>query len=236
MIISHRLKFACFRVPKTGSTTMMFMLRMSDVWDENDILTAVGMGRFPPVNTRDYARELREGGGPIIQQERGVFMHSTPEQAIEAGHITQEQLEEYHVFICCREPLARYMSAFRHRNRKIPDPVLFRDDIDNEVDYGLLTKPTVDYAYSNGVLVADCLDFADYAVEVKRLLAAVGVTFFPIIPRMNRQEQVLLNDIDPSTDYWTPSYEAVIEARFAEDFAFYDAFKAGNIPTQRNQL
>ena len=78
MIISHRLKFAFFRVPKTGSTTMEFMLRLSDVFDQNDMLSASLQGGFPAVNVPDI-ESLRRQGKLMPGLVKGNHMHLTPE-------------------------------------------------------------------------------------------------------------------------------------------------------------
>lgn len=228
MIISHRLKFAYFRVPKTGSTTMEFLLRLADRLDQDDIMSAAMRGGFPAVNAPDFLLDKRLGRvqpGDLP----GLTMHLTPAQAVIDGYITQAQLEEYTVFVCCREPMDRYFSAFKHMYRRMPIRDQFVADIEAANDYGILTKPTVDYAYSNGVLVADLLDFDDYQLELKRMLAVVGADIFPVIPRMNLVVGPLMNDTPTQADYWTPALRATILTKFAADKTLWDGMKAGTL-------
>lgn len=231
MFIIPRLKKAYFRVPKTGSASQSFVLRMADVATEDDIVTGLPIGGFPGYNVPDYEqmrREGKEGLNELVKKMGGMPQHFTPQHAINAGLITQEQLEEYQVFICCRNPLDRYLSAFKHQDRKMPVASNFRDDIENNVDYKLLTRPTVNYAYCGGVMIADLLDFDDYEAETRRMLAAFGGDIFPIIPRMNNGNSgPLFNDTPNAEDYWTPALKEKIRTRFAADVELYESMKAG---------
>jgi len=191
-------------------------------------MTPVGAGGFKAANTPDYVQMILEGTSKA-RERRNNLMHATPEDAIEFGYITQEQLEEYEVFICCREPLDRYMSAFRHINRRIPDPGIFKVEIEKEINYGLLTKPTTDYAYSNGVMIAELLDHGEFVEETRRMLAAFGSHVFPIIPQLNMRRTVLLNGVNPLTDYWTPELQDRVKQRFAGDVTLHENMKAGTL-------
>ena len=84
MIISHRHKFAFFRIPKTGSTTVAFMLRMCDVFGDDDVVTNAPVGGFPPINC-----------DPTIRgEDGGTSPHMTPQEAVAAGFIMVAQLQE----------------------------------------------------------------------------------------------------------------------------------------------
>ena len=100
MIISHRKKFAFFANPKTGSKAAGIMLRMSGVFDENDLLIKQ---RFAGTRTADICV-------PAYNLE-GVPDHLTPTGAIEDGYITLEQLREYNCFAFLREPEERYHAS-----------------------------------------------------------------------------------------------------------------------------
>jgi len=234
MLISHRMKFAFFRVPKSGSTTMEFMLRMTDAFDKDDIVTGMQVGGFKQINTPDFGALIDKGllgRGGVVD---GHFvpadhMHLDPSQAIEAEYITQAQLEEYTVFTCVRHPLKRYLSAFRHANRKIPDPGMFQTSIHKGAKFGLLTKPTHDYLYCNGVQVADPLDFEHYLPEIQRMLACVSDFTFPVIPKMNARHGPLMNDAPTDEHYWTPELKEKVCEVFAEDVLLYDSMKAGDL-------
>ena len=85
MIISHRKKFAFFANQKTGSKAVGLILRLSGIFDENDIMIAQP---FPA--TRTAAIELPAYN--IGDRRSSGVNHMTPSRAIEAGYITLEQL------------------------------------------------------------------------------------------------------------------------------------------------
>ena len=235
MLISHRMKFAFFRVPKSGSTTMEFMLRMTGRFDDDDIVTGMQVGGFRQTNTPDFGDMIRRGKLGVNGMVNGHFvpadhMHLDPSQAIEEGYITQEQLEEYAVFTCVRHPLKRYISAFKHSQRRMPAPHLFVMSIEEKgSDLGLLTKPTHDYIYCNGVQVSDPLDFEVYQPELRRLLSHVSDFSFPVIPKMNGRRGPFMNDVPTDAHYWTPELKATVCEVFAKDVEIYDAMKAGEL-------
>ena len=88
MIISHRKKFAFFANQKTGSKAVGLVLRLSGIFDENDIMIAQP---FPA--TRTAKIELPEYN--LNEHKTHIVNHFRPEDAIEAGFITLEQLREY---------------------------------------------------------------------------------------------------------------------------------------------
>lgn len=230
MIISHRLQFAFFRVPKTGSTTMEFLLRQSDVFDQNDVMTGVMVGDFPPFNTPDYDAIVQtEGNIRINQSKQSLHMHLTPEEAISEGYITQAQLEQYSVFACVRNPVDRYVSAFRHSNRKFPDPSMFIVAVNANATFGILTRPTVEYVYSNGVRVCDVLDFDNFQTELRRMLATVGADIFPLIPSLNVRRGPFMNANPTNESYWTPDLKTTMRENNTEDVALYNSMKAGTL-------
>lgn len=235
MIISHRNKFAYFRVPKTGSSGMSFMLRMLPVWNEEDIMTPVHNGGWPGYNVPKMpdGMTVNEERRLIPEQDRVInHMHLTPEMAIEAGYITQEQLEEYNVFIACREPCARYVSMFKHKYRRLPVVEQFVEGVDNGEDFHLLERRTTAYAYSNGVLVADVLDFSNYANEVRRMLATLSDLQFPIIPHINRRRVPAINGgLLTEDDYYTEALREKVREKFSGDVDLYNGMKAGTLPS-----
>ena len=196
---------------------MSFMLRLSDVWDENDIATGMRMGGFEILTL-----------SPEVPR-RVQRMHFTPEMAIQEGWITQEQLEEYNVFCTIREPGDRYISMYTHANRRIADKEKFRLNAANDFDYGLLEKRQKLYVYSNGVKVCDMLDFGNFEQETKRMLKTINGDFFPIIPKMNDRA----NNIPPNQDrssFIDDATQAIIDVKFAEDIQLYNDMKAGTVP------
>lgn len=232
MFISHKLKKALFRVPKTGSSTMAFVLRFANRTHPTDIATEMMLGGFKGSNTIDYRDMIRKGAGrtavgKLIETRGGMPQHLTPQGAIDNGYITQEQVEEYQVFVCCRDPYQRRVSAFLHSHKRMPLIEDFRSDLETSREYGLLVRPTVDYAYCGGKMIADLLDFDDYVNETKRMLAAFGGDIFPLIPKMNvSNPNVFVNAVETKEDYWTEELKELIQERDADDFALWNLMKA----------
>lgn len=214
MIISHAKKFAFFRIPKTGSTTTEFMLRMTGAFtDPTDILTGIMVGGFTNKN-------ISSDSPPDIKLEPGRHLHLTPEAAVEHGYITQAQLEEYDCFATLREPLSRHLSIFFHAVR-IADPMLFRAGLENHTDYGLLERRSTKYFFSNGVPVCRPLDFDNIVPETRRLLALVGADTFPVIPNMNPARAQLPDGVTRD-DYWDEGLIELARRKYAEDLVLYD--------------
>ena len=160
MIISHRLKFAFFANPKTGSKAAGIMLRMAGVFNENDLLIKQ---RFAGTRTADICV-------PAYNLE-GVPDHLTPEGAIEDGYITLEQLREYNCFAFLREPEDRYYAS------RIA-MVLNRHGI---VSNGLpLEKPhraQFEYFLVGDEQVVTPLDFGNYNAGIRHMYKILGAKF-----------------------------------------------------------
>lgn len=104
MIISHRKKFAFFANQKTGSKAAGLMLRLSGIFDENDIMS---YQPFPATRTVDIELPAYNLNG-----HRNLSVdHYTPQKAIDAGFITVEQLREYDCYAFLRDPEERFMAV-----------------------------------------------------------------------------------------------------------------------------
>lgn len=217
MIISHRLKFAFFRSPKTGSTTTELILRMCGVFD-------------PEV---DVCSEMTRYG---MQGDVKALPHMSPIEAIEAGFLTIEQAREYTMYATLRDPLSRAVSVFGHAQGKIPainNPEVFASEVLKSRDYGLLEKPQVDYFYVDGELVCKPVAFKDFVKSLKGLLKIIGKlpgaskpVDFPVIPNFNvttgkMNNQNRQNWIDNSPD---PKVKEHLLLKFADDAALYESF------------
>jgi len=174
MIISHTKKFCFFRVTKTGSTTAQVMLRLTDAFDtEKDILTAPPEWKLPAYNVREP-----------------LWKHSTPQDAVDAGVITVDQLMEYDCYAFVRDVDTRFVSAYHHANPLDgPQPKTFlkrmqRPNQRNKLQ-GLVGRPQVDWFHVNGIQVVTPLDFADYANELKKIIYPLGGNRFENIPHLN---------------------------------------------------
>ena len=160
MIISHRLKFAFFANPKTGSKAAGIMLRMAGVFNENDLLIKQ---RFAGTRTADICI-------PAYNLE-DVPDHLTPRGAIEEGYITLEQLREYNCFAFLREPEDRYYAS------RIA-MVMNRHGI---ISNGLpLEKPHLaqfEYFLVGDEQVVTPLDFGDYNAGIRHMYDTLDAKF-----------------------------------------------------------
>ena len=158
MIISHRKKFAFFANQKTGSKAVGLILRLSGIFDENDIMIAQP---FPA--TRTAAIELPAYN--LGDHPTHIVNHMTPTQAIDAGFITLNQLREYDCYCFLREPKERFLasrSAMMHdRNGNIAMPGRRVAGV---------APPQHTFFYVDDEQVVEPLDFDDYEIEIKRLL------------------------------------------------------------------
>lgn len=104
MLISHRKKFAFFANQKTGSKAVGLMLRLSGIFDENDIMS---YQPFPATRTVDIELPAYNLNG----QRNASVDHFSPQKAIDAGFITLEQLKEYDCYAFLRDPEERFMAV-----------------------------------------------------------------------------------------------------------------------------
>jgi len=212
MIISHRLKFAFFRVPKTGTTTAQFFLRCSGAFDEEDILSGMGEHGFAP--TDGLLTEPRD----IVTQA-----HYTPAQAVEHGLITLEQLREYKTVSFIRNPYDRQLSAYIHGVGIVCDPTYIKRLIKDAPRRGILQAQQSDWFYIDGELVVEPMLFNDYESHLRELLAYVGGIDFPIIPPMNARNAAKK---EYTMEEWmNPEFMAFIEDKYARDIELYEDTK-----------
>lgn len=102
MIISHSKKFCYWKIARTGSNTAELCIRMSGVLDlEQDLVTSCHF--FPASHN--------------VQEQENMSGHTTPDEAISLGYITQAQYDEYDHYTIVREPLERWVSAYAYHCR-----------------------------------------------------------------------------------------------------------------------
>lgn len=175
MIISHRLKFAFFASQKTGSKAVGLMLRLSGIFDENDIMIAQP---FPA--TRTAAIELPSHN--LGDHSTAAANHMTPQRAIDAGFITLEQLREYDCYAFLRDPEQRYLasraSMQMDRNGNIAMPGRRKSGV---------APPQFEFFYVGDELVVAPLDFDHYEDEVRNLIRKLGGTEHMDVPQVIKQ-------------------------------------------------
>lgn len=180
MIISHRLKFAFFASQKTGSKAVGLFLRLSGIFDKNDIMI---MQPFPA--TRSVSIELPAYN--IGDYSTYKVNHMTPSDAIEAGFITLEQLREYDCYAFLRNPKDRYISSRasmmigRKGNIAMPG---------NRVSG--VAPPQYKFFYVGDEQVVTPLDFDKYEDELRMLLKKLGGYEHMDIPRIAKHFPVHL--------------------------------------------
>lgn len=162
MIISHRLKFAFFANQKTGSKAAGLMLRLSGIFDENDIMT---LQPFPA--TRTVRIDLPEYN--LNGHDSRKVDHFTPLDAIEAGFITLEQLREYDCYAFLRDPEKRFLSVRAamqmNRDGRFATP---------QNPCGWLAPPQYNFFYVNDERVVTPLNFDNYEDEIRMLIDKLG--------------------------------------------------------------
>lgn len=244
MIISHAKKFAFFRVPKTGSTTAEFMLRIGDGFDDAEIIATRGFGKLDNLNlpsdledrlaTPEEARDMslanKASGRPSFPEsipDTGLIpapnaVHMTPTEAIGAGLITIEQLREYSCYAYLRDPYERYLSAFNFTIGRVGGmPDIFRDIVSRDVGMGLAARPQKDYFFVDGEQVVEPLDFSRYTEELKRVIAASGGYPFKNIPKLNTRSGRLQGLT--SNDYYDQPTRQRVAVKCQEDIQFYQS-------------
>lgn len=175
MIISHRLKFAFFASQKTGSKAVGLMLRLSGIFDENDIMiaqpfpaTRTARIELPAYNLGDYSTAAAN--------------HMTPQRAIDAGFITLDQLREYDCYAFLRDPEQRFLasraSMQMDRNGNIAMPGRRVSGV---------APPQYEFFYVGDELVVTPLDFDYYEEEVRDLIRKLGGVEHMDVPEVTKE-------------------------------------------------
>lgn len=163
MIISHRKKFAFFANQKTGSKAAGLMLRLSGIFDENDIMMAQP---FPATRSVDIELPAYNIG----DYSSLAVAHMTPTDAIEAGFITLEQLREYDCYAFLRDPEERFMASRAamqmNRNGKAFTPL--------RPYGGKPHPPQYTFFFVGDEQVVTPLDFDNFENEIRMILDKLG--------------------------------------------------------------
>lgn len=231
------MKFAFFRVPKTGSTTAEALLRLSGAFDQNDYMTPnIGLNCTLPAeamnNIKEELRGLLVDRGPA-RMNGSMFDHAlesslwsyvahlTPAEAIRHKLITLEQLKEYKSFAFLRNPAERHLSAFAHLSGSttvLPDQY-HKAVLEDKIPQGILTKPSVDYFLLNGEQVLQPLWFSDYDSEIQRVIGIAGGYIFKEIPRLNPSRGT--KPIKNKERYFTAQVNKKLAKVLADDIKFF---------------
>lgn len=230
MIISHRLEFVFFRVPKCGSTTMETILRMSNLFNDNDDCSPLDI--FHVKAFGKGKQTIPDTLNPMDTQRSVIVPHMTPTEAIAAGYLTEEQLHSYTCRAALRDPLARYVSAFCHATAGKP---LMNKEIFSSMTHagkklGLLHKPQHNYFKYKGEEVCTPIDFRDFQNAVNQMLDEIGqhpnagpYLTFPVMPNFNRTRGKDATTTRAQYVDTDPSIEAKLRNDLAEDIELYES-------------
>ena len=211
MIISHRHKFAYFRVPKTGSSTVETVLRMSGAFDSNDTCTehvAIGL---PNHNIPDALAKKLAG--------TGLLAHMTPASAIEYGLITEQQLLEYTCVATIRKPASRWRSILGHLGLRSPADSIKILESKAPLGEAVLEIPQSDYFIYKNQLVCEPLWFDQLDDEIKKLISKLGANPLDDVPKLNENKHKD-NNI-PLSEFIPERLRPKFKARFKEDLKLY---------------
>lgn len=211
MIISHRHKFAFFRVPKTGSSTTEIILRLCGAIDKRDISTGLKSIGLPSYNIPETVTQKLAGSGFIE--------HMTPSSAVAYGLITVQQLQEYHCVATIRKPANRWRSALGHVGLVTPEDSIRMLESKTSLPLEILEIPQAEYFIHKEKLVCEPLWFDCLEDEIKQLMQSLGIKPLDDIPKLN-VSPIKKADI-PLSEFVPNHLRPVFQARFESDIKLY---------------
>ena len=227
MIISHSRKFIFLRNAKTGSTTAEVLLRLSGAFDPSvDILTGTAEWALPPHNVPDR--------GP----EKMNWHHATPQQLIDCGALTLEQLREYDCWAFVRDVRGRFISGCIHLSRQANSerwkhgvqPHKFLENFKSKrylySAEEIVGRDQREWFFVGDEQVVQPLVFDNYDQELHFLLDRVGGYQYPEIPKLNRASFHTRRHNEKWKAWYAaawdyPEVNEAIMAEYADDEAFY---------------
>ena len=237
MIISKSRKFAFFRVPKTGSVTAEFLLRILLRFDPEDVLSAMPYAGLPARNTNTdrvgefiertlsevHAAERTAGVASAMSRHR-VLGHMTPGQAVECGLVELDDLRRMKSYVFIREPLSRFESALRYYYADSPDPGQLREILRDRSMVRKLIGTQCAFVYRNGERLVEPLLFDNFNTHMTRIISLQGGRMSGEVPRMNhtvltRRSQGRECSLDDAT-------KDALRQIYREDFELYAELSA----------
>jgi hypothetical protein len=215
MIISHRQKWAYFRVPKTGSTTVETILRMTGAFDQRDICSPLMNFRLTGYNMPD-----------AIAQES---VHGTPAWAIDNGLITPAQLEEYDCYAALRDPLARCVSIFCHVYAGTPmmgKEIFLKNYVhaDYHKKWHVLDQHQTEWFYKDCITPVDFRSFRGMVNTLMDSIPGNTIARFPVLPNFNPTRGKEPEDCRENWIDNDPEVIRILSERFADDMALWERY------------
>lgn len=207
MIISHSKQKTFWKIPRTGSSNVEMVLRLTAGLDvAQDVIAETHF--FPSAYNFDTMPPRPDG---LPGRRRA---HITPQTAIDQGFITLAQYNTYENFCIVRDPVDKFISlhslAFPKRQ--------FNTNIQNIFDELVIPNPTDAIFRPQTAWLTlgnmTTLPFSDYANSVNTILTAFGAPIpdtLPQVRRMNESVENFNRAIATSAD------RAVIETYYADD-------------------
>ena len=168
MIISHSKKFCYWKIARTGSNTAELCIRMSNVLDlEQDVVTSCHF--FPALH--NVTEDHRSG-------------HTTPDEAITLGYLTQAQYDEYDHYTIVREPLERWASGYAYHCRMhMKEKVTISEFIKTD---RAVTRRQSDYITKDTIV----FPFSDYENSIREIVTKIGGTLIDV-PKIEHKTRKL---------------------------------------------
>jgi hypothetical protein len=232
MIISPRLGFAFFRVPKTASTTAEVMLRLSGVFNSDDILTALPSVQLPERNLGHVSIEailpsVLPGGQSLanVPEARREFLreanlgHMTPGKAVEVGIVSDEVLAQMRCYAFIRDPAERYLSHYRYVFRNQATPAGFRTYLASNGELPL--APQTNYLTVGNRRCVTPVLFERFEAELRRMIQSIGGFIGQEIPRFKAASGGSSSEVVGA--WYDGAALARVRERFSLDFELYDS-------------
>ncbi len=133
---------------------------MSDVLDlEQDLVTSCHF--FPASHN--------------VQEQENMSGHTTPDEAITLGYITQAQYDEYDHYTIVREPLERWVSAYAYHCRMDLKEKITPLEYFIQAD-DLVTRRQSDYITKDTIM----FPFSDYENSIREIVTKIGGTLYDV--------------------------------------------------------
>ena len=207
MIISHSKGVAFWKIPRTGSSTVEMLLRLTAGLDTGqDVMAETHF--FPTAYNFDTMPD-RHDGAPGRRRA-----HITPQTAIDRGFITQSQYDAYDNFCMIRDPVAKFISLYAlafPRRAFVPTDIWA--DIRGRDPGSALFRSQSEYLTLGNITP---LPFSSYEQSVHTILTAFGAPIPDAIPKITRTNHTLENH---RVVIVTPQERAAIESFYPDDLA-----------------